>query len=155
MGDLPYFWAFDVFPMLVGSVLVLWVGFALSERGREGERERGREGRREGKKMEGNMAQVKEACLGLPEDALPTHCSSDPHGRDTDVLSFPGTLYKHDLQRALDPERRSLGDPWTSPVLMLSSSSLGGQCQAWGDAVSQNILVHKIWKHESMNCNRA
>lgn len=94
LGDLPYFWASDVCSMLVGSVLVLWVGFSGegSVRGREGEREGERE-REGGRRREGNMTQAKEACLGLPEDALPTPCSSDPCMAETPlVFSLPVTL---------------------------------------------------------------
>lgn len=51
LGDLPYFWASEVCPMLVGSVLALWVGFA-GEGSVEG---------KEGRRTEQNKSQVKEA----------------------------------------------------------------------------------------------
>lgn len=50
LGDLPYFWASDVCSMLVGSVLVLWVGFSRkgSVGGKEGGRREGTRGGAEG-----------------------------------------------------------------------------------------------------------
>lgn len=99
--------------------------------------------------VEENMAQGRVANLSWSEHTLTSHCSSAPPMAGTQLsFLFLERFFRHDLQRALGPEGQA-------SVLMFCSDSLGAQCQAWGDTVSRSILVHKIWKYESMNCNRA
>lgn len=123
--------------MLRAVSLVLWVGFA--GKGPEAGRENG-----------GNH--------GTGQGSLSRTARGCPvPGGDTAVLSLPGALtFSGPTSRGHWTQKEGHSEtPGQAPVFIFCSGSLGGQGQAQGDAVNQSILVHKIWKHESMNCNRA
>lgn len=62
--------------------------------------------------MQGNMAQVEEACLGLPEDALPTHCSSDPPWQGHRCsFSFRNAFISMTSRRHWTQKEGPLGEP--------------------------------------------
>lgn len=86
----------------------------------------------------------------------PPCSSATMHGPDLDVWCSPPTYSPPEaLYRPPSPETRPLCDPRTSLSAHAQKWHLGGPVSGLGWLHKSKHLMHKIWKHESMNRNRA